>query len=79
MEQPLWFFHFSRSAVPSSSQKGTWTRRVFHPVKYAGWNYRMQFNRFFDVQPEGQSIIQPGGPGPIPDAFVLGAQIGVIF
>ena len=48
-------------------------------MKYAGWNYRMQFNRFFDVQPEGQSIIQPGGPGPIPDAFVLGAQIGVIF
>jgi hypothetical protein len=30
------FVHFSRSAVPSSFPKGTWTRRIFHPVKYAG-------------------------------------------
>jgi hypothetical protein len=36
MEKPLWFSHFSRSAVPSSFPKGTWTRRIFHPVKYAG-------------------------------------------
>jgi hypothetical protein len=30
------FVHFSRSAVPSSFPKGTWTRRILHPVKYAG-------------------------------------------
>ena len=36
MEIPLWFFHFSRSAGPSSFPKGTWTQRIFHPVKCAG-------------------------------------------
>jgi porin len=31
------------------------------------------------VQPDLQYIIRPGGTGNIPDAFVLGAQIGVSF
>ncbi|MFM8809909.1 MAG: carbohydrate porin [Chthoniobacterales bacterium] len=43
------------------------------------WGYRIQLNRFFYVQPDLQYIIQPGGTGSIPNAFVLGAQIGVTF
>ena len=43
------------------------------------WGYRIQFNRFFYVQPDVQYIIQPGGTGSIPNALVLGAQIGVTF
>ncbi len=43
------------------------------------WGYRVQLNRFFYIQPDLQYIIRPGGTGHIPDAFVLGAQIGVSF
>ncbi len=41
--------------------------------------YRIQLNRFFYVQPDVQYIVQPGGTGSIPNALVLGAQIGVSF
>ncbi len=41
--------------------------------------YRVQVNRFFYVQPDVQYIVQPGGTGSIPNALVLGAQIGVTF
>jgi porin len=41
--------------------------------------YRIQLNRFFYVQPDVQYILQPGGTGSIPNALVLGAQIGVSF
>jgi hypothetical protein len=44
-EKPLWFFHFSRSAVPSSFSKGTWTRRICHPVKYAGQTLIIEVDR----------------------------------
>jgi porin len=43
------------------------------------WGYRVQFNRFLYAQPNIQYIVQPGGTGSIPDAFVLGLQIGVTF
>lgn len=43
------------------------------------WGYRIQFNKFFYIQPDIQYIIRPGGTGDIPNAFVLGAQIGVTF
>ena len=43
------------------------------------WGYRIQFNKFFYVQPDIQYIIRPGGTGSIPNALVLGAQIGVNF
>ena len=36
-------------------------------------------SEFFYVQPNLQYIVQPGGTGSIPNALVLGAQIGVIF
>ncbi len=43
------------------------------------WGYRVQLNSFFYVQPDLQYIVQPGGTGSIPNALVLGAQIGVTF
>lgn len=43
------------------------------------WGYRIQLNRFFYIQPDVQYIVQPGGTGSIPDALVIGAQIGVSF
>ena len=52
------------------------------PVSYEmalEWGYRVQFNRFLYAQPNIQYIVQPGGTGSIPDAFVLGLQIGVTF
>ena len=50
------------------------------PVSYEmalEWGYRIQFNRFLYAQPNIQYIVQPGGTGSIPNAFVLGLQIGV--
>lgn len=52
------------------------------PVTYEmalEWGYRIQLNRFFYVQPDVQYIIRPGGTASIPNALVLGAQIGVAF
>ena len=52
------------------------------PVSYEmalEWGYRVQLSRFFYVQPNIQYIVQPGGTGSIPDAFVLGMQMGVTF
>ena len=43
------------------------------------WGYRIQFNKFLYIQPDIQYIIRPGGTGGIPNAFVLGAQIGITF
>lgn len=43
------------------------------------WGYRVQFTRFLYAQPNVQYIVQPGGTGSIPDALVLGLQIGVSF
>jgi len=52
------------------------------PVSYEmalEWGYRVQFSNFLYVQPNIQYIVQPGGTGSSPDAFVLGMQIGVTF
>ncbi len=43
------------------------------------WGYRVQVSDFIYLQPDVQYIIQPGGTGSIPNALVLGAQIGVSF
>jgi porin len=43
------------------------------------WGYRVQLTDFAYVQPNIQYIIQPGGRSDIPNALVLGAQIGVTF
>jgi porin len=41
--------------------------------------YRVQLTKFAYVQPDVQYVKQPGGTGDIPDATVLGMQIGVTF
>jgi porin len=41
--------------------------------------YRVNLTKFAYVQPDVQWIINPGGTGTIPNALVLGAQIGVTF
>ncbi|MFZ4116484.1 MAG: carbohydrate porin [Chthoniobacterales bacterium] len=41
--------------------------------------YRINFSRFFYVQPDMQWIINPNGLGSIPNALVLGVQTGIIF
>lgn len=43
------------------------------------WGYRIQMTNFAYVQPNLQYVIQPGGRSDIPNALVLGAQIGVTF
>jgi porin len=42
-------------------------------------NYKIQISRFAFVQPNVQWVINPGGTGNIPNALVLGAQMGVTF
>jgi porin len=41
--------------------------------------YRIQFTKFASIQPDVQYIVNPGGTGRIPNALVLGAQIGITF
>lgn len=43
------------------------------------WNYKIQITRFAFVQPDIQWVINPGGTGNIPNALVLGAQMGMTF
>lgn len=43
------------------------------------WNYKIQITKFAFVQPDIQWVINPGGTGNIPNALVLGAQMGVTF
>lgn len=43
------------------------------------WGYRINMTKFAYVQPDVQWVVNPGGTGTIPNALVLGAQIGVVF
>ena len=43
------------------------------------FGYRVNFTRFFYIQPDLQYIVNPGGTGHIPNALVLGAQVGITF
>ena len=43
------------------------------------WNYKIQLTKFAFVQPDLQWVINPGGTNRIPNALVLGAQMGVVF
>lgn len=42
-------------------------------------NYKIQLTKFAFVQPDLQWVVNPGGTGNIPNAFVLGVQAGVTF
>lgn len=41
--------------------------------------HRFQIARFAYIQPDVQVIVRPGGTGNIPNALVLGAQMGITF
>ena len=43
------------------------------------FGYRIQLNNFAYIQPDVQWVVNPGGTGNIPNALVLGAQMGVNF
>ncbi len=43
------------------------------------WNYKVQLTKFAFVQPDLQWVVNPGGTHSIPNALVLGAQMGVTF
>jgi len=41
------------------------------------WMYKIQLTKWLNIQPDIQYIIKPGGTGEIPNALVLGFQLGV--
>lgn len=41
------------------------------------WMYKIQLTQWLNIQPDIQYVIQPGGTGEIPNALVLGFQLGV--
>jgi porin len=43
------------------------------------WTYELALAPWLTLQPDMQYIIKPGGTGDIPNAFVLGVQIGINF
>lgn len=43
------------------------------------WSYRFQVTPWLYLQPDLQWIVRPGGTGNIPDALILGGEIGVTF
>jgi porin len=43
------------------------------------WGYRINMTKFAYIQPDVQWVVNPGGTGTIPNALVLGAQVGVVF
>jgi porin len=43
------------------------------------FGYRLQATDFAYIQPDVQYIVRPGGSGNIPDAVIVGAQIGLTF
>jgi len=42
-------------------------------------SYRIQFTPWLYIQPDMQWIIRPGGTGDIPNALILGGEIGITF
>lgn len=69
---------------------GKFSRNFARSVDAAGGGYpqyeivveaghRFNINRFLYAQPNLQWVINPGGTGNIPNALVLGAQVGVVF
>jgi len=68
-------FSSSLAGTPlARSQGGTPTYELIYEL-----GYRMNFTKFFYIQPDIQWIINPGGTGHIPSALVIGAQTGIIF
>ncbi|MGB2692492.1 MAG: carbohydrate porin [Thermodesulfobacteriota bacterium] len=41
------------------------------------WMYKIQLTQWLNIQPDIQYVIKPGGTGDIPNALVLGFQMGI--
>ncbi len=41
------------------------------------WMYKIQLTQWLNIQPDVQYVIKPGGTGDIPNALVIGFQMGV--
>jgi len=72
----LGFGGFSPSYQSSQESQGLGDP-IYEMVSEFG--YRINLTRFFYVQPDLQYIVNPGGTGHIPNALVLGAQVGITF
>ena len=42
-------------------------------------NYKIQINKFAFFQPDLQWVVNPGRTGNIPNALIIGAQMGITF
>lgn len=67
-------FSDSLAGTSQAIKSGTPTYELIYEL-----GYRINFTKFFYLQPDLQWIINPGGTGHIPSALVLGAQMGMIF
>jgi porin len=75
----LWGFAYGLfSNVYADTVESSTTARPRGELMFE-WGYRVQINKFLYVQPDVQWIIQPAGRSDIPNALVLGAQMGVVF
>ena len=66
--------NYARANESSSSPGGYATYELVYE-----YGYRINLTKFAYIQPDAQWVINPGGTGNIPNALVLGAQIGVTF
>ena len=62
------------SQVSQQNGKGNPTYELSYEL-----GYRVNMTKFAYIQPDMQWIVNPGGTGNIPNALVLGAQMGVVF
>ena len=71
-----WMTTFSRSDADTNRSPGT-------EMATAEWvlecDYRAQITPWLYVMPDIQWVVRPGGTGSIPNALVLGAEIGMVF
>jgi len=67
----------------TGDQMQDWQRSIGVPVQtyemVVELNYRINFTPYFYVQPGMQYVVRPNANGVLPDALVLGGQIGVIY
>lgn len=70
----LAYGNFSGDYAQSYTGNGTPSFEVVYE-----WGYRVNLTKFAYIQPDVQWVVNPGGTGQIPNALVLGAQIGVTF
>ncbi len=62
------------ASVQEQKNKGYPTYELIYEA-----GYRINMTKFTYIQPDLQWILNPGGAGRIPNALVLGAQMGVVF